>query len=62
MSKADLEARATELEGNLTKLREQGLMMAGALAEVRRQLEVLASAEDKPALSAIHAISDDDED
>lgn len=35
-----LEARRTELEAQLAKLRDQGLMISGALAEVRRQLEL----------------------
>ena len=51
--KEQLETRVTELEGQLSKLREQGLMLTGALLEVKRQLEILTSDEDKPALRAV---------
>ena len=42
-----------ELEAQLTKLRDQGLMLSGALAEVRRQLESLPSDEGTPAVEPV---------
>ena len=58
MDKAELEARKDELEAQLAKLRDQGMMLSGALAEVRRQLETLEDAPSKdkgiqPALRAV---------
>lgn len=58
MSRAELEERRVELEAQLAKLRDNGLMLSGALAEVKRQLETLEGAPGKdkgiqPALRAV---------
>lgn len=58
MSKDQLESRKAELEGQLSKLRDQGMMLSGALAEVNRQLETLVDApsEDEGIQPALRAV------
>ena len=58
MSKDQLESRKAELEGQLSKLRDHGMMLSGALAEVNRQLETLVDApsEDEGIQPALRAV------